>query len=750
MEGKPITSKSPRQISGVPRSDFADGASTSGSSGYKFDVSSQKRKQSDFVDGASTSGYKYDVFLSFRDPDTRYTGADVLYESLVKAGFSVFRDKEELPVGEKIGPELEHAIHDSRIYVPIFLEGYASSPWRLQELAHMVKRRKESAGHEIVPVFFGASLSDVRLKRCPYVDDLLGHERRYGEERVREWKEALREVADFKGWDARNLGLGKLVKDLVRELSIKLKKRQKVLPEHLVGIDGRVRHVMQLLDCGSPDVRFLVVHGMGGIGKTTLAMAVYNEISSLFDGCSFLSDIRETSLNGGIVSLQKQLLSDILKWSTDVNDGNDGTNLTREKFRNRRVLIVLDDMDELEQLKKLKGNNDWLGPGSTVIITTRNAGLLAFLPKEKLAYEMMEMDPWHALQLFSEHAFRETLPQDDLETLSNEIVATTGRIPLALEASGSFLRGKSPEVWAETLERLRKVPDRRVQETLRISYEALSREEKQIYLDIACFFNGEESTSAKYAWESRGYSPESRLATLREMSLLKIDRQNILRMHDLIGDFGREIVREENHLNPGSRSRLWKLDECLHVLREQADDQRENNVESLRLQLSEKSSNLRSLELEGCSSLTRFPDLSASSTLRRLTIQGCQSLVEIDRSIGNLESLTRLDVESVGIRELPNSIGELKNLESLFLSRCYELRKLPDSIGRLESLLELDLSHTKIAELPDSIGNMRKLKAMRIGQSEIRRILGSIGMVERLEEFHAENCANLEGDRYSQ
>lgn len=101
-------------------------------------------------------------------------------------GFNVFRDDEELPVGENIGRELERAIDGSRIYVPIFSEGYASSPWCLQELARMVKCWRGSAGHEIVPVFFGASPSDVRLKRDPYGDDLLRHKVCYGEKRVRD------------------------------------------------------------------------------------------------------------------------------------------------------------------------------------------------------------------------------------------------------------------------------------------------------------------------------------------------------------------------------------------------------------------------------------------------------------------------------------------------------------------------------------------------------------------------------------
>jgi len=53
---------------------------------------------------------------------------------------------------------------------------------------------------------------------------------------------------------------------------------------------------------------------------------------------------------------------------------------------------------------------------------------------------------------------------------------------------------------------------------------------------------------------------------LVDKSLIKID--SFVRMHDLIRDTGREIVRQKSALEPGRRSRLWFKDDIVHVLEE--------------------------------------------------------------------------------------------------------------------------------------------------------------------------------------
>lgn len=77
--------------------------------------------------GKQREGNNYEVFLSFRGPDSRQGFTDHLYASLKDAGIHVFRDDNELPNGEEIGPELFRSITQSKISIPIISKDYASS-----------------------------------------------------------------------------------------------------------------------------------------------------------------------------------------------------------------------------------------------------------------------------------------------------------------------------------------------------------------------------------------------------------------------------------------------------------------------------------------------------------------------------------------------------------------------------------------------------------------------------------------------
>ena len=52
-----------------------------------------------------------------------------------------------------------------------------------------------------------------------------------------------------------------------------------------------------------------------------------------------------------------------------------------------------------------------------------------------------------------------------------------------------------------------------------------------------------------------------------ERSLITVDNNNKLGMHDLLRDMGREIIREKLPKEPEKRSRLWHPDEALDVMK---------------------------------------------------------------------------------------------------------------------------------------------------------------------------------------
>jgi len=308
---------------------------------------------------------------------------------------------------------------------------------------------------------------------------------------------------------------------------------------------------------------------MGGIGKTTIAKAIYNKTGRNFEGRSFLANIRENGEKiAGLVGLQEQILFDICKETTiKIPNIELGKSMLKDKLSHTRVLIVLDDVNTLDQLNTFCASREWFGLGSIIIITTRNMHLLK--GRVDKIFKMPIMNESESIELFSWNAFKRACPTKDFVRISRNVVEYSEGLPLALEVLGSYLVNKMESEWELVLETLKRIPNDQVQKKLRISYDGLNHDEQEIFLDIACFFVGMDQNDIILLLNDCGLSAEIGISVLVAQSLVTVDDKNMLGMHGQLRDMGRGIICEESPRRPEKRSRLWDQEDVIDVLSRQ-------------------------------------------------------------------------------------------------------------------------------------------------------------------------------------
>ncbi|RHN79063.1 putative TIR domain, winged helix-turn-helix DNA-binding domain-containing protein [Medicago truncatula] len=642
-----------------------------------------------------SSSKQHNVFLSFRGEDTRYNFTSHLYAALCGKKIRTFVDDEEIERGDNISPTLLSAIESSKICVIIFSQDYASSSWCLDELVKIIEC-SEKKKLVVIPVFYHIDASHVRHQRGTYGDAFAKHEDRFRDNltKVHMWRTALHKAANLAGWvSEKNRSEAVLIKEIVEVILDKLKcMSPHVQNKGLVGISVHVAHVESMLCSGSADVHIIGIWGMGGIGKTTIADAVFTKVSYQYERYYFAANVRETW--GNRIKLQNEVLADVLEdQSIKISTPTMSSAFAVERLKCKKVLVVLDDVSLSEQIEYLVGGRDWFGPGSRIIVTTRNREVFNSGVDE--VYQVTVLNSHEALKLFSLNAFQQDSPLIEYQNLSERAVGYAKGIPLALK------------VMLSALEKLKKYPKAEIYDVLRLSYEGLDPEEQNIFLDIACCLKGQTKSQITSILDACDFSTEIGMRSLEDKSLVTVSKNNTVQMHDLIQEMGRFVESEKK---PGERKRLWDPKEIYDVFKHN------RGFESIECVV---------LDMSQIKELTLSPQTFQRTHRLRVLIFYIPS-----------SDTRRINVHiSRGLNCMPLEI-------SYFRWDCFPLKSLPPQFCA-EKLVELDIKHSRIGKLWDGVQDLVNLKSLCLSGCKNLVELSDLSLASKLEKVHLDDCASL-------
>ncbi|KAM0900863.1 hypothetical protein ACQ4PT_020338 [Festuca glaucescens] len=514
----------------------------------------------------------------------------------------------------------------------------------------------------------------------------------------------------------------------------------------LVGIDEPKAELIKYLTeedgCASKlqqqqqqhQLKLISIVGSGGMGKTTIANQVYQELKENFDCWAFLS----VSRNPDMINILRTILSKVSNQRyADTEEGSlqqliiNITNFLQDK----RYFIVVDDIWDVDTWDVIKCAFPMTSSGSRIITTTRMNDVAHSCSSSFNGhiYNIRPLNIKHSRQLFHRRLFNseEDCPLH-LKAVSDEILQKCDGLPLAIIAISGLLANKesTKDKWDEVKNSIGRALERNpsvegMMKILSLSYYDLPPHLRTCLLYLSIFpedYNIHRAGLIR-RWIAEGFIHKEGFYTAHDLgeiyfnelinrSLIQPgetdenDKLKSCRVHDTILDFIISKSIEENfvtlvgvpNLNVVTQSKVRRL--SVQV------SNHENSILATNMVLS----HVRSLNFFWDSG--NIPSADEFRYLRLLDIRNVNQQINLHlKNIGKLFQLRYLKLRGTYLRELPKEIGHLRCLEMLDI-RGTRVSELPAAVVNLENLMDLLTDDTVV--FPDGIAKMQALEVLKM------------------------------------
>jgi tetratricopeptide (TPR) repeat protein len=320
-----------------------------------------------------------------------------------------------------------------------------------------------------------------------------------------------------------------------KELAALVASRLHSLPSDIADFTGRKREVSELrkaLEHGNGRIVISALNGMGGVGKTTLAIHVAHQLAAHYPEAQIVVDMQGTSQPLAPIEAMLRVIRAFHPQAPPADDVNQVAPIYSSVLVGKRVLILLDNAADAAQVRLL------VPPAPCALIVTSRRRI------------KLEGSRWLDLDALSEKDARDLLREMlDKRRATNaqldRLAELCGRLPLALRVAGTFLAVHSDwpvEEYIETLsdERQRlahlKQDDFDVEAVLELSARQLEQESVELaarWRMLAVFPASFDLAAAAAVWGAA--EARASLSGLFERSLLLHNQETgRYRLHDLV------------------------------------------------------------------------------------------------------------------------------------------------------------------------------------------------------------------------